>query len=344
MLFKSKTKDTTEKAVPFDPRHGKRIVFFGGKGGVGKTTCSSAFAISCAKSGDKTLLVSTDPAHSLADVFGVTIGPEIIQLADNLYALEIDAELESKRYTDRIKSELPHGISPVIVEEITRQIDAAVLSPGSEEAAIFDKFIEIIEDRVHEYDRIVFDTAPTGHTLRLLSLPELLGGWMDSMIKKRKQALNLMKMVSGENKERHKQIDEDKTLALLSARKLKMEKARDIMVDSGNMEFVFVLNPEKLPIVETKRAMEILKKYHVPVAGVVVNRTIPEEFCVGNAFWSKRKALEQQYMDMIHTEFEDQILTVLPLMEDDVRGNTLNAVADHFTKVRDRVLKIRREG
>jgi arsenite-transporting ATPase len=109
------------------------------------------------------------------------------------------------------------------------------------------------------------------------------------------------------------------------------------------MEFVFVLNPEKLPIVETKRAMDILQKYHVPVAGVVVNRTIPEEFCTGNEFWSKRKALEQQYMDTIHMEFANQILTVLPLMEDDVRGNTLGAVADHFSKVRDRVLKIRRE-
>jgi arsenite-transporting ATPase len=199
-MFKSKAKPAADARTSYDPRHGKKIIFFGGKGGVGKTTCSSAFAISCAKSGDKTLLVSTDPAHSLADVFGVTIGPEIIEIADNLYALEIDAELESKRYTDRIKSELPHGISPVIVEEITRQIDAAVLSPGSEEAAIFDKFIEIIEIRINEYDRIVFDTAPTGHTLRLLSLPELLGGWMDSMIKKRRQALNLMKMVSAKTR------------------------------------------------------------------------------------------------------------------------------------------------
>lgn len=337
-MFTSKKTPATGVNHSYDPRNGKKIVFFGGKGGVGKTTCSSAFAISCAKAGDKTLLVSTDPAHSLADVFGVSIGAKIVPLAENLYALEIDAELESRLYTDRIKSQLPHGISPVIVDEIHRQIDAAVLSPGSEEAAIFDKFIEIVEERAEEYDRIVFDTAPTGHTLRLLSLPELLGGWMDSMIKKRKQALNLMKMISAENKARQKEIEEDKTLALLNARKLKMEKARDILIDSGSMEFVFVLNPEKLPIVETKRAMDILNKNHVPVAGVVVNRTIPEEFCRGNEFWSKRKALELQYMDMIHAEFKDKILTVLPLLEGDVRGDTLDSVAEHFSAVRDRIL------
>ena len=157
------------------------------------------------KNRDKTLVVSTDPAHSLADIFSLSIGPEIKRLDDNLYALEIDAELESRKYTDRIKTQLPKGISPVIVEEIQRQIDAAYVSPGSEEAAIFDKFVEIVEDRGQEYDRIIFDTAPTGHTLRLLSLPELLGGWMDSLIKKRKQALGLMRMIHAGNEVKKKE-------------------------------------------------------------------------------------------------------------------------------------------
>lgn len=316
----------------------KKFIFFGGKGGVGKTTCSSAFSKCCAQTGDKTLLVSTDPAHSLADIFGVPIGPEIVLLEDNLYGLEIDAELESKKYTDKIKGQLSKGISPVIIEEIERQIDAAVVSPGSEEAAIFDKFVEIIEERGHEYNRIIFDTAPTGHTLRLLSLPELLGGWIDSLIGKRKQALGLLKMLHTGDQAKKDQIDKDPVLSILERRKEKFEKARSILIDSENMEFIFVLNPEKLPILETKKAFDVLTKYRIPIAGVIVNRTIPEEFCKDNEFWSKRKVVERQYMDIINTEFKDKVITILPLLDEDVKGDTLNIVSEHFIKVKDIML------
>lgn len=316
----------------------KKFIFFGGKGGVGKTTCSSGFAKCCAKTGDKTLVVSTDPAHSLADIFGLTIGPEIKLLEENLYGLEIDAELESKKYIERIKSQLPKGISPVIIEEIQRQIDAAYVSPGSEEAAIFDKFVEIVEERGQEYDRIIFDTAPTGHTLRLLSLPELLGGWMDSLISKRKQALGLMKMIHAGNQVKKEEIDNDPILSLLEKRKQKLEKAREILIDSENMEFIFVLNPEKLPIVETKKAVDILVKYRIPVGGVVVNRIIPEEFCKDNEFWSKRKTVENQYMEIINKEFKDKVLTILPLLDEDIKGQTLDMVSEHFIKVKSIML------
>lgn len=316
----------------------KKFIFFGGKGGVGKTTCSSAFSKCCAKTGDKTLVVSTDPAHSLADIFGMPIGPEIKFLEDNLYGLEIDADLERKRYSERVKAQITTGISPVIVEEIQRQIDAANISPGSEEAAIFDKFIEIIEEKGQDYDRIVFDTAPTGHTLRLLSLPELLGGWMDNLISKRKQALGLMGMIHPGDKYKKEQIEKDPVLSMLVKRKEKFEKARNILIDSENMEFIFVLNPEKLPILETKKAMDILAKYGIPTAGVIVNRTIPEEFCKDNEFWNKRKTVERQYMDIINNEFEGRIITVLPLLDEDVKGETLDIVAEHFIRVKDVML------
>lgn len=316
----------------------KKFIFFGGKGGVGKTTCSSAFSKCCAKTGDKTLLVSTDPAHSLADIFGIVIGPEIVLLEENLYGIEIDADLERNKYSERIKAQLTTGISPVIIEEIQRQIDAANVSPGSEEAAIFDKFVEIIEEKGDEFDRIIFDTAPTGHTLRLLSLPELMGGWMDSLIDKRKKALGLMRMINSGSKAQRDVIDNDPILSILEKRRNKFEKARNILIDSENMEFIFVINPEKLPILETKKAIDVLTKYRIPVAGVVVNRTIPDEFCHGNEFWSKRKLVERQYMDIINTDFAGKILTILPLLDEDIKGDTLNIVAEHFIKVKDRML------
>lgn len=313
----------------------KKFIFFGGKGGVGKTTCSSAFSICCAKTGDKTLLVSTDPAHSLGDILGISIGPKIKLLKDNLYAIEIDADTERSKYTERIKAQITTGISPVIVEEIQRQIDAANISPGSEEAAIFDKFIEIIEEKGDEFDRIIFDTAPTGHTLRLLSLPELLGGWMDSLIDKRKKALGLMNMIHSGDKAKKEEIANDPILSILEKRKNKFEKARNILLDSENMEFIFVINPEKLPILETKKAIDILTRYRIPVGGVIVNRVIPEEFVMENEFWSKRKAVEKQYMDIINNEFESKILTILPLLDEDIKGKSLDIVSEHFTKVKD---------
>ncbi|HYE83982.1 MAG TPA: ArsA family ATPase [Clostridia bacterium] len=318
----------------------KKFIFFGGKGGVGKTTCSSAFSKCCAKTGEKTLVVSTDPAHSLADIFGISIGPDIKQIDDNLYGLEIDAALESKKYIDKIKGQLTTGISPVIIEEIYRQIDAAIVSPGSEEAAIFDKLMEIINENGPGYDRIIFDTAPTGHTLRLLSLPELLGGWMDSLIKKRRHALGLMKMIHSGDKAKKDEIENDLVLSLLEKRKNKFEKTRSILIDSNNMEFVFVLNPERLPILETKKAIDVLEKYRIPVAGVIVNRTIPEEFCKDNEFWRKRKNVENQYMDIINSEFENKIITVLPLLDEDVKGETLDIVAQHFIEVKYRLLGV----
>ncbi|HOR87081.1 MAG TPA: ArsA family ATPase [Bacillota bacterium] len=317
---------------------GKKYIFFGGKGGVGKTTCSAAFSKCCAKTGDRTLVVSTDPAHSLADIFGVSVGPEIELLEENLYGLEIDSEIERNKYSERIKAQLTAGISPVIIEEIQRQIDAANISPGAEEAAIFDKFIEIIKEKGNEFDRIIFDTAPTGHTLRLLSLPELMGGWMDNLISKRKSALSLMSMIHSGEKAKQEIIDRDPILSILQKRKAKFEQAREILIDSDTMEFIFVINPEKLPILETKKAIEILMKYRIPVGGVIVNRTIPEEYSKGNEFWSKRKTLELQYMDMINKEFPGRVLTILPLLEEDIKGDNLDTVSEHFIKVKAKML------
>ncbi len=142
------------------------------------------------------------------------------------------------------------------------------------------------------------------------------------------------------DKAKREAIKNDPILSILEKRKNKFEKARDILIDSENMEFIFVINPEKLPIIETKKAIDILNKYRIPIAGVIVNRTIPEEFCKDNEFWSKRKTVEKQYMDVINTEFKNKILTVLPLLDEDVKGETLDIVSEHFIKVKESMLGI----
>jgi arsenite-transporting ATPase len=305
-----------------------KLVFFGGKGGVGKTTSSSAYAWKCAKNGEKTLLVSTDPAHSLCDIFERKIGSKIIELQNNLFGLEIDPEEESENYIKNIKSNMKNIVSPVIVKEIEKQLDAASVSPGSDESAVFDKLMEIIIDYNDKYDRIVIDTAPTGHTVRLLSLPELLGGWMDRLIEKRKKAMELYEMANRDESRMQSLIMKDPVIATLSARKEKMEKARDILTSDELVSFVFVLNPEKLPIEETKKAVQVLSKYGIKVNDIVVNRILPEGLT--DLFWKRRKEMEIEYLKEIDEYFKDKNIIKVPLIDSDVRVNDIDRISRYF--------------
>jgi len=302
-----------------------QFVFFGGKGGVGKTTSSVAYAYKCAQEGLKTLVVSTDPAHSLCDIFDVQIGSEIVTLRANLDALEIDPEKESDAYIRRIKQNMKSTVSPVIIGEIEKQLDAASVSPGSEESAIFDKLVEIINTYGDTYKKIIFDTAPTGHTLRLLSLPELLGGWLDKLIEKRKKA---MKLLSIANRIPKAEMEKDPVVEILSKRKESFERARRTLIDENAISFVFVLNPEKLPIAETKKAVNVLEKYHIAVNDIVINRILPED--LEDAFWKTRKTLEKKYLDEIDEAFKGKHMIKIPLLDSDVQVAHIEALATYF--------------
>ncbi len=306
----------------------KKLVFFGGKGGVGKTTSSAAFALYCANNGEKTLLVSTDPAHSLCDIFEREIGSKITQLNDNLYALEIDPEEEAENYIQGIKGKMKDIVSPVIIKEVEKQLDAASVSPGSDESAVFDKLMEIILEYGEKYDRIVIDTAPTGHTLRLLSLPELLGGWMDRLMEKRIEAMELYEMARRYDTKFKKKIENDSVISTLRSRKEKMERTREILTNNELVSFVFVMNAEKLPFEETKKAINILEKYQFRVNDIIVNRLLPEELT--DSFWIKRKAIEKQHLEEINRYFHDKNIIKIPLIDSEVKSENIVNLGKYF--------------
>jgi arsenite/tail-anchored protein-transporting ATPase len=308
-----------------------KIVFFGGKGGVGKTTCSCSFALNCAHKGKKTLLISTDPAHSISDIFERKIGDKIINIDENLYAVEINSELECKKYMNGVKANLKNVVSPIIIKEIKKQIDAAAVSPGTEEAALFDKMIEIILEESENYDQIIFDTAPTGHTVRLMSLPELLGAWLDSLIKKRVKALGLMQMAQNAGKKNKEDIENDPVIKILKTRYNNLIKAREIIIDNQKLSFVFVLNAEKLPIEETKKAIKILDTYNIKVDSLIVNRILPED--MNDEFWKGRKELEQKYLDEIYDTFKGKKIIKIPMLKTDMRSNNIEQVAKYFDNI-----------
>jgi len=289
----------------------QQIIFVGGKGGVGKSTTAAAISLKAAQTGEKTLLVSTDPAHNLSHIFEKKIGGNITKVGDNLHALEIDTDIETKKYIDTVKDNIKGTVQATMMEEVHRQLDTVRASPGADEAALFDKLITIILDESDHFDKLVFDTAPTGHTIRMLSLPELMGIWIEGMLKKRhKTNENYTNLLND-----GKPVD-DPIYDVLKERQQRFKKVREIMLDGNVTGFIFVLNPEVLPIKETKNALEMLDQYHLHVKTLVVNRILPVH--VEGEFLTERKKLEEKHVQEIEELFHDKQLVYIPYFKHDI--------------------------
>ncbi|HUH11538.1 MAG TPA: ArsA family ATPase [Longimicrobiales bacterium] len=297
----------------------RRFLFFGGKGGAGKTTLAAAFAARAAEAGERTLLVSTDPAHSTADVLGVPLGAEPGPVEGELWAMEIDPVAEADRYIRDVKRRVADATAPHLAEEVARQIDVARVSPGAEESALFERFTRLMEEEGGRYRRLVFDTAPTGHTLRLLSLPELMSAWIDGLIARRRQATTaarawrkLAGAAAGGAREG------DTVLEALEERRERFRRARVVLTDAEATAFVFVVTAERLPILETERAVETLERYGIPVGAILVNQLVPAT--ADGAFAARRRAREAEHLAWIRRALAGHPRREVHLREEDVVG------------------------
>jgi arsenite-transporting ATPase len=309
------------------------VVFVGGKGGVGKTTIAAALAIASADSGYRTLLVSTDPAHGTGDVLCAPIGPEPTPVLDRLDALELDAAKEADAYIRDVKARIRDVTSPRMLAEVEREVDVARASPGAEEAALFDRFARLMPLAGDTYDRVVFDTAPTGHTLRLLGLPEQMEAWIAGLVGRRRKLRSLGRMwrnVAGAAAGSDTGAgDADPVLDALEARQERFRRARATVTDADRAGFLFVLVPERLPILETHRAVDALGRYRIPVLGVVVNRVLPSD--ADGDFVTRRRQREAGYLDRIDRDLGGLPRWRVPLAEDDIVGHTaLRRLATHL--------------
>lgn len=303
---------------------GKKIIFVGGKGGVGKSTSAAAIAWKAAKDGNRTLLISTDPAHNLGDIFDESIGGKITDISENLAALEIDPAIETEEYIKGVKENIKNVVHSSMMEEVHRQLDTAKASPGADEAALFDKLISIILEESDHYDKIIFDTAPTGHTIRLLSLPELMGVWIEGMLKKRQKTNENYTQLLNDG-----DPVEDPIYDVLKVRKDRFSKAREMLLDGSITGFAFVINPERLPIVETEKAIKLLDQYHLHVKTLIINKLLPDN--AEGEFLLKRKEHEQQYLDMIEETFAEQEKIYVPLFPHDITEKQhLEAFSNHY--------------
>ncbi len=274
----------------------RKIVFFGGKGGVGKTTCASAYAMGMSEEGWRVLLISTDPAHSTRDIFSCEDGRgRYLRVGDDLDLLEIDAHYESQRYLDGVMDSCKKIVSPVILEEIKEQIRAASISPGTHEAALFERMGEVILNS-HEYDYLVFDTAPTGHTLRLIKLPELLEGWTEILIRKRRKLLRLKEMKTLQRN----LVEGDQVLKILRKRKEKFGALGEVFRDRERCIFNFVLNPEIMALKETQRALFELEEVGIKTENLIVNKCLPPG--LDENFWEKKLVEQERVISTLENE------------------------------------------
>jgi arsenite-transporting ATPase len=287
----------------------KKVLFFGGKGGVGKTTSASAMALAASKAGKRVLLVSTDPAHSTSDIFERPIGPEPVELLPNLHGLEIDGEFESKRYVAEVKERITGLFGHTILKEANRQIDLAASMPGAEEMALFDKIGALVRGGDERFDLVIFDTAPTGHTLRLIRMPELMEAWIRALSKSRQAMIGVQQ--------------DDATDPVMISLKDRLEHLREFrarLLSPRICSFVLVLVAERLPIEETARAIEQLQDAGVTIGGLVVNRILPETS--PDPFLRARHDQELIYLAEINKRFGGHTRVHVPQLPSDVHGVT----------------------
>ncbi|WP_445012058.1 ArsA family ATPase [Vreelandella stevensii] len=313
----------------------RRLLWVGGKGGVGKTTVAASLAVLAASRGKRVLVVSTDPAHSLGDVFDRQLGDTPRRLLPNLDAMEIDPDREVEAHLARVVAQMRRYAAPEMMQELERQMRLTRQSPGTQEAALLERLARLMVDDEAPYDVIIFDTAPTGHTLRLLTLPEAMAAWTDGLLAHNRKSAELGKVLEHLTPKRGRDVatpfddptqdpledlDErtrDVASTLIERRRL-FHQARRRIEDKSACSFLFVMTPERLPILETDRAVKALEEVRIPVAGVLINRVIPAD--ADGEFLAARRQQEATYLARIEQHFRHLPRPVLPWLPTDVQG------------------------
>ena len=312
---------TVETGIPmrgFLSEHpGLRYVFFGGKGGVGKTVMAGITAAWLAREGKRTLLASTNPVHSLSslldqDVFGRHTE---VNGAENLWAFEIDTRQAIERSKKEIREKVQWFLKFADIKTQANEfVEAATMNPAFEESAMFENMVELMFK--DEYEAYVFDTAPTANARRLLGMSKVYGLWVNKMVKSREEAQSLRELLSFSKKK-----EEDPLMQYLLDFRERIAKAKELLTDPEKTAFFFVTLPEALPIAVIKRFISWFTDFGIPVGGVVVNQVIrPEEGESLPDFVKNRVAMQREHLGVIGETFGDQVRAVLPLYDDELQG------------------------
>jgi len=306
-----------------------KYIFFGGKGGVGKTVMAGTAALWAAKQGRRTLLASTNPVHSLSnlldhDVFGKVA---VVCDEDRCHAFEID----TKETIERSKREIREKINWFLkFADLTTKADdfveSATMNPAFEESAMFENMTDIMFK--DEYDFYVFDTAPTANARRLLGMSKVYSLWVEKMLKSREEAKSLREMLSFSKKQ-----EQDPLMDYLIGFKDRMARVQGLLTSKELTSFFFVTLPESLPIAVITRFINWFVEFGIPVGGVIVNGIIQKEQVGSDTaeFVRNRVKMQDEHMEEIWTLFKDNVRATIPLFETEVKGTKgLNRMIDYL--------------
>ncbi|MDD2695905.1 MAG: ArsA family ATPase [Anaerolineales bacterium] len=296
-----------------------KYVFFGGKGGVGKTVLAGTAALWSAREGKRTLLASTNPVHSLSSLLDQNVfgKPTPVEGVPNLHAYEIDTretiEKSKKEIREKIEWFLKYAEIKTKADEF---VESATMNPAFEESAMFENMIDLMfEDK---YESYVFDTAPTANARRLLGMSSVYSMWVNKMVQSREEAVTLKELLSYSKKKQEK----DPLMDYLLRLRERMGRAKTLLTDAELTSFFFVTLPEALPIAVITRFINWFHEFGIPVGGVVVNMLIDKSTVSAKTpdFVKNRVAMQDEYMLEVERQFDGMVRAILPLFETEVRG------------------------
>jgi len=279
---------------------------FGGKGGVGKTTCSATTALHYASLGRRTLIISSDLTPSLSDMFEMEVGPteKPVRGVENLYALEIGPDEVMKRWKEKFGPEIYEAASSLIDMEYDEVIEYVAMAPGIQEEFLLDYVLERIKDG--SYDLIVWDTAPAGDTLRLLELPHKFIAHLRVAPKVYLQVRDAFKL---------KKVP---FLNIIEGWKALAEEVTNFMRDPGNTEFILVTIPEGLGVYQARRLVTEFERFGLEIRYMLVNNVIKDP---DSEFNRQRMEMQSKYLKMLSDEYGERMkLTLLPLFPYEMKG------------------------
>jgi arsenite-transporting ATPase len=304
----------------FEQYPNRRYLMYGGKGGLGKTTFSAATAYYLAKKGKRVLVFSVDPQASLSDIFERDIfGKGNIEIMENLFACEVDADKRIQDYQEEIRQKIisMYGMKK-IPEEIEDYIKASSAEPAMEESAIFDAVVDIVVKG--DFDYYIYDLVPLGHALYYLSMASVYDAWLEKITSLREQMKEYDKAIA--TMKREEDMDQDEIYNELMYIKDRIGSSSKIMTDIEKTAFFFVLTPEEMTIVDTEKAAQLFAKYKVPLSGYIVNRVINKELLKDNipGYLRNRIGMQAGALEMIDKKFGSSVLSAVPEFDSEIKG------------------------
>ncbi len=309
---------TTSMRGYLDGHPALKYLFFGGKGGVGKTSLAGTTALWLGEQGRRTLLASTNPVHSLSGLLGqeVSGGHTAVAGARNLWAYEIDTRDTIERSKKEIREKIQWFLKFAdISTKADDFVESATMNPAFEESAMFENMVDLMLK--NEYDVYVFDTAPTANARRLLGMSKVYSLWVDKMLKSREEARSLREMLSFTKKKQA-----DPLLDYLLQFRIRMGQARQLLTDAEKTAFFFVTLPEALPIAVITRFIGWFHDFGIPVGGVVVNMVLDQQALGSDIpeFVRNRVKMQDDHMKTIWEKFDGNVRAIVPLFDQEVRG------------------------